>query len=1138
MLRYRLFFLFLGVWTGLIYTLPAAWAEEPEALLILPIKNGIKYVEKIEAGRFLLQRKDRFRLKAYVAPRTRPGESFIDYYRLQCKGSGDSDRMSGNGTVEMECKLPGNGLDTWEYPQFLLRYRHGISLKKTVVKAWFSLLADDGSEFDLVGAYPSGGIPLKLVREIDFDAVKFRPKSYSYLIRRELGLAFDDAWRYAQDGPVTVIQRRFRLPFSKAQAVNFYFDPKRPLQRINLLVDTNGDGRKDQVLLYEKLVKHRQKEGRLLVESIDLLATAKKLGLDPGKTDLLEIVVFMPGASRKILRRMPLKSVRFFKIYIPWSEDGNPDVTAQKTRGAAHASRRQFKVEVKAQRRGKETVLSFDLQKALDGQKVFSARIKDVRLEFQLPAGVPEKLTVQEAALFSPAEANYPLVLNKVWNSLQGFVRTGKYPFETTPAYDLLWYEDWHYAYPSRLLISSDTHRPPVTFRVKKGKYQVFKGNLGTEVIGFFPRATKNARFEMIWKGLAALRLEKFKLRGNVDAWIGLGGQGRIFWSPIKRHLVKGALRLEDVPKGKIYLLVRPRGPNTVWKLKFARACGLEREKEVPEGIKGMHKSDYTCFNPAALPLSLDPWVGKVYRIGRQDRLLFRKDLSIRLAHPVFLSCSYQGKANVRAKIVVEENGVSRVMAVLLPPQRGIQLPFSRKRQLYLKRIELYASPRGVNSPLPFQGERLVLKDIALVSLRTRQSDLKGQSGPIYWFEKKKTWPLNGKKIYLVNKSDENPEVRLDIKGLDLSLLNDACYRLLALKIPFEVVNGILDEASLVIGKRTFHYHPGRARGVISLPLWPNASSLRESGKAVLSGRIMRNTLADPAVFILGHVSVEGAACRVTGMDILKKDTRQSVFIDNTPITCPARIPGKQDDILWRGGWLESLPFYLNRGEHHLRIATPPYFEIKAVTLEPEGVYSFPAGKVAGEEASPVQKAWGIILKILKVVVLVGALWFTWWKRDGIKRIVALPIQKLLRVYAFLPGWLWAIVWSISAISLYGAGMGIMVRAPHGENYFWTFGGLALVLAYHHLIMLSRSLLLRKFPKISGYIYRGPGTPYIAAFIFILFSCALFLAVKLEPVAEQLAIIGYYLLVIGVTREFLALKPPGKSNEKDTGVDP
>lgn len=73
-----------------------------------------------------------------------------------------------------------------------------------------------------------------------------------------------------------------------------------------------------------------------------------------------------------------------------------------------------------------------------------------------------------------------------------------------------------------------------------------------------------------------------------------------------------------------------------------------------------------------------------------------------------------------------------------------------------------------------------------------------------------------------------------------------------------------------------------------------------------------------------------------------------------------------------------------------------------------------------------------------------------------------------------------------------------------------------------------RPHLIQKWP----YFHEKPSAPYIMLFMILLLSCAFLLIIKLEPVAEQIANIAYFLLVIGVGIEFYQLMKEGKNKKE------
>lgn len=73
--------------------------------------------------------------------------------------------------------------------------------------------------------------------------------------------------------------------------------------------------------------------------------------------------------------------------------------------------------------------------------------------------------------------------------------------------------------------------------------------------------------------------------------------------------------------------------------------------------------------------------------------------------------------------------------------------------------------------------------------------------------------------------------------------------------------------------------------------------------------------------------------------------------------------------------------------------------------------------------------------------------------------------------------------------------------------------------------------VLRKFPKTGTAVYRSRSTPFFAWAIVLLVITALLVAVGLEPLAEQTAIIVYYCLVVGVVGEIKEFKQLRKREE-------
>ena len=127
------------------------------------------------------------------------------------------------------------------------------------------------------------------------------------------------------------------------------------------------------------------------------------------------------------------------------------------------------------------------------------------------------------------------------------------------------------------------------------------------------------------------------------------------------------------------------------------------------------------------------------------------------------------------------------------------------------------------------------------------------------------------------------------------------------------------------------------------------------------------------------------------------------------------------------------------------------------------------------------------------------------------------------------------ILWGGILVVLYI--IGLVNWSNVGENYYFTFGGMAAVIMWRALIVYAKPIISSKWPTIAEKIYGGAGTQYFSGFIVLIIGTTFMLILKLELVAEQLAIIGYYMLVVGVVLEMLDLRKDKSEGDKKGSLD-
>lgn len=118
-------------------------------------------------------------------------------------------------------------------------------------------------------------------------------------------------------------------------------------------------------------------------------------------------------------------------------------------------------------------------------------------------------------------------------------------------------------------------------------------------------------------------------------------------------------------------------------------------------------------------------------------------------------------------------------------------------------------------------------------------------------------------------------------------------------------------------------------------------------------------------------------------------------------------------------------------------------------------------------------------------------------------------------------------IFSAATLALYA--FGLILHNEQGENYFFTFGGILAVFSWRALLRYARERIFRALPTLADTIYGGKGIIYFTGALVGLLVTAGLLAFNLAPVAEQVAVVVYYFLVIGTVLEIVELRRASKA---------
>jgi len=229
-------------------------------------------------------------------------------------------------------------------------------------------------------------------------------------------------------------------------------------------------------------------------------------------------------------------------------------------------------------------------------------------------------------------------------------------------------------------------------------------------------------------------------------------------------------------------------------------------------------------------------------------------------------------------------------------------------------------------------------------------------------------------------------------------------------------------------------------------------------------------------------------------------------------------------DFLNGGAWVNLGKLSFSEGEHEVEFSEHKYLKIDALFLKGKTPISvaFLKPKTPVKSLSGRVIGWG--LKVTFLGFIFFCLYLVYYFR-----CLYMPLwNKFDKIWAFVPIWIKVIIFPILGMCLYL--LGLKRKVGQGENYLFTFGGIFVVLGYHYLSLLLKPWWLKHHKRVATFIYRSNASIYIIGFIITLIIAALFLVFGIEPIAEQISIIGYYLLVVGVIKEFLTFKKSTSNN--------
>ncbi len=1049
--------------------------------LSYPIGNSdITYIDEIKNGILNQTKDDQFTIKSQVEPKTFKHEWFLNQRTLIpqdetiiCKNSAVSKRWILDVT-------PAE-LDIWDYNHIYLEWDQAHPLSEPDIRVSLDIDSDENgtSDIHLESNYPAPELELTLQHEIDMEKENYAPKSNLYLVRRELGLKEDATWRYVdhpdpEQGNQVVFQRRLDMPLQGMDQLRISFLPGTDFRMVVFSISTVGKTKRDRFLLYQEMTHRREKHGNLEVEVIDLKDTLQRLGIDQSRALLIEPIIYIGGHTSTFLTEKRVKSLAFYS-YTQVKSTGVSEMEPVITKTPTGCS------------------LSFDLEKVFDQREVWSGKILGVTVEAELDS--PQVITWKKAWLAYREEMDTPTILMEPANRLAdwipnpSFLKVNQVLAGFTPLFS------------KKVFIHSPTM--PYSSNKQYRSIPYDDADLYIEAQDAFYRLHKNQNLlnlEGIFISNATssihIRLKKDRLEQDYHL-----DTKSCIWGPIE---------VLNTDKGAIQ--------NPIWSVEPSANVVVSTTKDAILFFRPYTPSEVTQnFN--------NPIIHWNIQLAKTGNAPFRK-------YPIILdeltdsnqnAWNYQN-ARIQNKPVIGFSGLENISLPITvgieystdtTETRQVEYAVSKEKSNFIldippgsRILDVYLSNPPTDIPIQLE--------CAIVDVQIEDYTESYDLSRLYWWENEKTFSLEpiSENVHFDPKLEkyflwtENSETTWEFS------LSNSYIKPVSLK-----VNPIADSKT-----RYAIQHKNR-----TIPFSPNSDVFDFSPYPDIQTdwSLLVSYRGNQELLVIDPPQVTVIGLKKTARECLE-DLR--IKIDDR-IIATDRIQFPTEDSDWQIVDEVSIP----AGQHALAVEDATFFHMDSLLLEAKSGYPLPEPETDQTAGQPSITSRLLRLGV-KFAVFAGIMALIYLFRKTIKYYLGLvfsPIWNLIKsIYWFIPEEGLFIFWTLIGGGLYGLGLKIVPPASN-ENYFFTFGGIALVFSFWHFSRLIRNGFFRKIPKLAFYVYRGPGTPFISGFIVLLVCIAILVSMKFEPLAEQLAVIGYYFLVVGVISEFLEARRTGWEEEEE-----
>lgn len=407
----------------------SAFAQERETEFLLSSRiaegSDVSYVKKLESGILSLDKNASFSVKARITPTTEAREVLFEQTKLDLPQKSQK-CFNPPCTWTWQQDLAEMDISIMDRPKLELAWEQAKYGKtpKVTVKAEFSSgdSRQGNSTCKLTGTFLGYADPaFQTYKTIDMKEAAYTEKSKWYLAKRELGLNSDQKWRHSRDGGNLVLQRRVDIPLSNATGIQIVAQDQYVPKIINISLDTDGNGLRDDFILDQDIDKKIEPNGQQTVLTLDLRGALKKKDIDSGQAVLMEPILFMPMNFNRYNQIQPIKTIAFGNLGDQNQDTVQPDVL----------------------RTENEYSLIFDFSKQLNQSGMWDAKYKD--LQVRAETTFPQVVHWNKCRLFSSFQDQVPKVLLEPVKALSNWEinAAGEGRFQRLNSFEPVYYAKW-----------------------------------------------------------------------------------------------------------------------------------------------------------------------------------------------------------------------------------------------------------------------------------------------------------------------------------------------------------------------------------------------------------------------------------------------------------------------------------------------------------------------------------------------------------------------------------------------------------------------------------------------------------------------------------------------------------------------